>query len=178
MAENSKTRCERFVQYVLERAKIDAGFAAKLRRADNPDTAEQSWGILAQFGVNLERDNEYLPFALIGAALCRTDYDKDGASNLGSALAASFDDFDRETNPASSRLRRLLACSNIREACRILRPILSLINSKSGKQLCYANLLNDLLYFNSAGQERIKKRWAMDFYALKETATAGKDRVK
>lgn len=176
MTENSKSRCERFVRYVLERARVDTGFAAKLRRADNPDTANQSWGILAKFGVNIEKDNECLPFALIGAALCRTDYEKDGGNNLGSALAASFDDFDRENNPAASRLRRLLACDNVKEACQILRPILSLINSKTSRQLCHANLLNDLLFFNSAGQERIKKRWAMDFYAASDAGAGGKDK--
>ena len=59
-----------FVAFVLKRSQEDAGFAARLRRADNPDTEDQSWGILAAF-VNLERDAERLPYAVIGAALCR-----------------------------------------------------------------------------------------------------------
>lgn len=177
MDNNKKTRSENFVNYVLERADGDAGFAAKMRRADNPATEYQSWGLLAAFGVNLEKDNERLPFALIGAALCRSDLTKDGNCGVGAALAGSFDkeaedkksDGKNKTGdkPGEPRLRRLLACSSTEEACRILRPILRLIESREKKRLNYAGLLRDLLYFESPGQRRIKQRWAMDFYGAR-----------
>lgn len=47
------------------------------------------------------------------------------------------------------------------EACVILRPLLSLIYSR-GIRLCYARLLNELIYFGDG--EKIKAKWAVDFY--------------
>ena len=169
MENDTKTRAERFVEYVLRRSEQDTGFAARLRRADNRDTEDQSWGALAAFGVDLERDQERLPFALIGAAICRAGLEKDGEHGLGSALEACFEDSGADASErqkaGSARLRRLLACASVREACQTLRPLLQMINGKSRRSLCHAALLRDLLYFETAGAERIKKHWAMDFYA-------------
>jgi CRISPR system Cascade subunit CasB len=62
-------------------------------------------------------------------------------------------------------LRRLLACDSVPDACRILRPLLSLIESRGISGLDYAGLLNDLLWFShDDSQTRIKARWAQKFY--------------
>ena len=82
---------------------------------------------------------------------------------LGASLRSCFGDDEAQ---GSIRLRRLLACQTTEEACRILRPMLSLITAKAAKPLCFATLLEELLYFESNGQERIKMRWARDFYSL------------
>ena len=44
--------------------------------------------------------------------------------------------------------------------------MLSLITVKATKPLCFTTLLDELLYFESNGQERIKMRWTRDFYSL------------
>lgn len=169
MENDKRTHAGRFVEYVLRRSSQDRGFAASLRRADNPDTEYQSWGTLAALKVDLERDRERLPFALVGAAICRAGLEKDGSYGLGSALGACFEDAGGEAGDGekagAARLRRLLACTSVRELCQVLRPLLQMINSKSRRPLCHADLLLDLLYFESAGADNIKKRWAMDFYA-------------
>lgn len=185
MEEKKKSRGETFVEYVLARKAKDTGFAARMRRADNPDTEYQSWGTLAALGVNLERDRERIPSALIGAALCQSNLERDGDGGLGTVLAACLaDESGEETKPVDSaggkqkekpgdaRMRRVLACSSTAELCRTLRPLLKLINRKTsdkgGKNaLSHARLLTDLLYFESRDQEnmeKIKKRWAMEFY--------------
>ena len=69
MENREPTRSQRFVADILEQCARDKGFAARLRRADNPDTEPYASGILCAFGVDLERDAERRPFALIGAAL-------------------------------------------------------------------------------------------------------------
>ena len=92
MNEQQTSREERFVAFVLKRSQEDTGFAARLRRADNPDTEYQSWDTLAAFGVNLEQDAERLPFALVGAALCRIKPERDGTASLGMALRSCFED--------------------------------------------------------------------------------------
>lgn len=169
MNEQQTSREERFVAFVLKRSQEDAGFAARLRRADNPDTEYQSWDTLAAFGVNLEQDAERLPFALVGAALCRFKPEHDGTAGLGSALCSCFED---NADQGGVRLRRLLACDSPEEACHIVRPMLSLIASRTKKPLGFARLLNELLRFGGPARERIKIRWAQDFYRNQEGSGA------
>ena len=146
--ENSLSKA--FVGFVLERASAapkikDTGFVARMKRADNPDLEYQVWNILLKFNVDIEFAARRLPFC------------------LGASLRSCFGD---DEDQGSIRLRRLLACQTTEEVCRILRPMLSLITVKATKPLCFATLLDELLYFESNGQERIKMRWTRDFYSL------------
>lgn len=173
MAEKKETsRGKAFVDYVLKQAnptppKRDSGFAARMKRADNPDLEYQVWNIFLKFNVNIEYAAQRLPFGLVGAAMCRQQAEKDGTFSLGASLRSCFGD---DEDQGSMRLRRLLACQTTEEACRILRPMLSLIAAKATKPLCFARLLDELLFFENQGQERIKMRWTRDFYSLSPDA--------
>jgi CRISPR system Cascade subunit CasB len=156
------SKAERFVTYVIERINKDNGFAARLKRADNPATEYQSWELLAEFGVDLEKPWERLPYCTIGAALARAKPATDGQLSVGVAIAACFDD-GNQSDQAKARLRRLLACTTTDEACRILRPLLALMSSR-GKTPDFSELLEQLLWFSGRGQERVRTRWAQDFY--------------
>lgn len=160
MNEATTTRGTRFVERALLRCAKDTGFAARLRRADNPDTDYQSWGDLTNLGVNVEWDDDRLPHALVGAALARLKTPHDGTADIGTALRHCFD----EPKQGESRLRRLLACDRLDELCAVLRPLLRLVDGKSSAPLCHAALLDDLLRFPSEGQY-IKLRWARNFYS-------------
>lgn len=160
---SDKSRDHRFVESVIERCQIDKALAARLRRADNPATEYQSWELLGWFGVNLENDYERLPFVTVAAAIAKSKSDRNGTLTLGRAIAACYDD-GRESNQAKARLRRLLACSELSEACRILRPILTLINSKVGQPLDYVRLLRQLRFFGFESGQRTKVQWAQEFY--------------
>lgn len=151
-----------FVDYLYRRCQQDKGFAARLRRADNPATEYQCWDTLASFEVKLESAHERLPFALIAAAVARGEQKSNGTMPLGQAIAQSFAE-GRESDQAKARLRRLLACDDTEEVCRILRPLLSLIRSRVSQPLDYAALLDDLHWF-SRSTERVKARWAQQFY--------------
>lgn len=174
MSEQQKSREERFVDYVLEKTRLDTGFAARMRRADNRATAPQSWDCLAAFGVNLTRERELLPFALIGASLCRAKVKRNGETGLGRAMRLCFAE---NSDHGSLRMRRLLACDSAGEVCRILRPLLMLLAERLAAPLDYAGLLRELLLFGAPGQEdlreRIKARWAQDFYSAPSDADDG-----
>lgn len=152
------SRGKAFVEYALGRMKEDTGFGAALRRADNPATEYQAWENLVPW-CDLDKAWERLPFATIAAALARAKPERDGHQSLGRALAACYEDGNQSDN-AKSKLRRLLACDSVEEACRVLRPLLSLMASKEKAHLDHGSLLDDLLWFG----DRTKQRWAMDFF--------------
>ncbi|WP_211238838.1 type I-E CRISPR-associated protein Cse2/CasB [Guyparkeria sp. SB14A] len=156
------SRGHRFVAYLLERARNDKGLAARFRRADNPATEYQVWEVLADFGIDLEYRDQRLPFVTVGAAMMRAHAEKNGALSIGAGLAHSYPD-GKESAPARARLRRLLACDSTEEACEVLRPILTLVQSRLGARLDYARLLNELSWFHRYG-ERTRARWAQDFF--------------
>lgn len=162
MKENP--RYEKFVEWVIKKAGSDTGFRAHMARADNPDTEYQSWPYLVNFGIDLALDQQRLPYTLIGAAICKAKIERDGAYGLGKALSSCMMQSDKEESQSNPRLRRLLACSSVQETCRVLRPLLALINDKATRKLSYAQLLNDLALF-SLNDKRVKLRWARDFYS-------------
>lgn len=156
------SKAEQFVSYVIERIKQDNGFAARLKRADNPATEDQSWEFLARFGVDLEKPWQRLPYCIVGAALAKAEPEADGAFPLGTAIAESFEK-GNDSDPAKTRLRRLLACTSTEEACQVLRPLLKLMASRRVTPN-FSQVLDDLLRYVGDRQERIRARWAQDFY--------------
>ena len=169
MSDSQPTCQEPFVGYLLDHLggsprKRNTGMVARMKRADNPDTTWQAWDTLAAFGIDIERPERRLPYCLVGAAVCREDCGVDGTLGLGSALAMCFDNAEKRSTQGSLRLRRLLACSDMTELCRVLRPTLSLIASRAGGRLSYARLLNELNMFARGRREYVLARWAKDFW--------------
>lgn len=164
-------RVTRFVSMVLDRCATDKGYAASLRRADNPDTEYQSWEALAAFGVNLEKEYMRLPYATIAAAMARSKAQQNGSMSLGRAIARCYEE-GNTSDQAKAKLRRLLACEDIAETCRILRPLLTLIQSRVSTPLDYVRLLNQLQRMYWRGQQ-VKAQWAQEFYSKATEEEAG-----
>lgn len=159
-----------FVQYIIKRCQQDKGIAAVLRRADNPATEYQSWEILAGFNIELDKDWQRLPYATIAAAIAKAKPEANGNVGIGKAIASCYDD-GNSSDQAKAKLRRLLACSSTEEVCRILRPLFSLIESKSNIRLDFGSLLDQLLVFQfDERQQKIKSQWAQDFYRQRALA--------
>ena len=158
--KEKSSRGRSFVEFALQRMQDDTGFGAALRRADNPATEYQAWEHLAHW-CDLDKIWERLPFVTIAAALARAKPGRDGHQRVGQAIAACYDDGNQSDN-AKSKLRRLLACDSVAEACRVLRPLLRLMASKEKAHVDYGSLLDDLLQFGDG--ERIRQRWAIDFF--------------
>lgn len=156
------SRDERFVNAILQRCAKDKGIVARLKRADNPNTEYQSWEVLGALGIDLERDYQRLPYATVAATIAKSKASVNGKLTLGRAIAACYED-GRDSSQAKARLRRLLACDDLGEVCRILRPILTLIDSKAGQPLDFARLLRQLRNFPFHTQS-IKAQWAQEFY--------------
>lgn len=156
------SKAQRFVEQMLQRCQQDKGLAAALRRADNPATEYQSWEYLAAFEIDLTKDWQRLPYVTVAAALARAKAEKNGRLGLGGAVASCYED-GCENDQAKAKLRRLLACDSLSELCRVLRPLLSLFDSKGKGQLDYSCLLEQLQNFERQGQ-RIKAQWAQEFY--------------
>lgn len=150
-----------FSEYVIERLKQDNAFGARLKRADNPATEYQAWEYLSTW-CDLEKPWERQPFTTISAALARAKPLKDGYLGIGRSIAACYPD-GKTDDSAKSKLRRLLACDTVEEICRVIRPVLRLIQSR-GVSICYGDLLDQLLRFG----EKQKLSWATDFYGRKE----------
>lgn len=160
--EKKTGRPEAFVEFVIGLCQRDKGAAAALRRADNPATEYQSWEHLAGFNIDLENPFERIPYATIAAAISRAKVERNGSAGIGKAIAFCYEDRNK-SDQAKARLRRLLACDSVKEACRILRSLFSLIDSKAAVTLDYAKLLDQLIWFNS-NSNRVKTSWATDFY--------------
>lgn len=167
-----------FVAWLIARCQDDKGLAARLRRADNPATEYQCWETLANW-VDLEREAQRLPFATVAAAIARAKPPANGSLILGRAIARCFDE-GNQSDQAKTRLRRLLACDELAELCRVLRPMLNLVESRVTQPLDYAQLLKQLVDFGRAAAsgndtwlQRIKAQWAQDFYGQKTEAEAG-----
>lgn len=158
-----KSREQRFVEIVIERCQNDKGLAARLRRADNPAMEYQSWELLGWFGVDLEKNHERLPFVSVAAAIAKSKSERNGSLCLGQAIGQCYKDGNKD-DQAKARLRRLLACNELAEACRILRPVLTLIDSRVVQPLDYVRLLRQLRFFEYESGQRTKTQWAQEFY--------------
>jgi CRISPR system Cascade subunit CasB len=161
---------DRFVNAVFEACKKDKGLAARLRRADNPDTEYQSWEFLARFGVNLEKDWDRLSFATLAAAISKGDQKANGSVGLGKALLSCYD--GDQNGAGKARLLRLLTCDDLNELCRVLRPLLSLVASRGSAPLDYARLLRQVRWF-SADPQRVRAQWAQDYYGIPAPKSKG-----
>jgi CRISPR system Cascade subunit CasB len=170
------SRDQRFVEAILQRCLSDKGVAARLRRADNPSLEYQSWETLGALGIDLEQEHQRLPHVTVAAAIAKSKAESNGVMRLGAGIAACYGtgNGDAAHDQARARLRRLLACEDLREACRILRPILTLIDSKVGRPLDFIRLLRQLRQFGLYPQS-VKAEWAQEFYARPAKAAAKGD---
>jgi CRISPR system Cascade subunit CasB len=113
-------KAERFVQTIIRHCATNTGFAARLRRADNPDTEYHSWELLVKLGINLDKDWERLPCALIAAAVARAQLSSDGSAGLGRALR-SVAEFTYELHKAA--VEQLWAETLCPLPCRVCRTL-------------------------------------------------------
>lgn len=161
--DKPKNQQQRFVDAVLQRCQIDKGLAAQLRRADNPATEYQSWDFLARLGVDLDREYKRLPYLIVAAAIAKSKTTKNGKLGLGRAIALCYEKKGNKDEQAIARLRRLLACDDLKELCRLLRPLFALISSRVTQPLDFVTILEDLCWFQHSPQQK-KAHWAQDFY--------------
>ncbi len=156
-----------FVQYICKICEKDKGAAAALRKADLMQANATVFSTLVKFGVDITSDSEYIPYCLVSASIARSKIYENGTLSLGKALlAAEKKPSAADQEKDDSRLRRLLSCDSLKELSLVFRQIISLIQSRQKNSLDYVELLKDLYSFKyEEGRERVKKKWAMQFYS-------------
>lgn len=167
MSNNIKEegRSSKFVSFIIERIQKDKGIAAALRRADNPATEYQCWEQLAAFNIDLDKAYMRLPYTTVAAAIAKAQVVQNGTAGIGRALASCYAE-GKDNDQAKAKLRRLLACNSVEEVCRLLRPVFSLIESRSQLRLNFSQILEGLLKFHWDNRRQdIKASWAQDFYS-------------
>lgn len=155
-------RVDDFFEHV--HSKTETAMKAAFKRADNPNTEYQCWEYLPKctnYKVNFKYPKRKLPFITVFSSIAHSDRCTDGTLKFGEALLAAYD-YDRDSEPARARLRRVLACDSVEEVCAVLRSVLRFITSKD-IGISYASLLRDLRYFDNA-PKKVKARWAQQFY--------------
>jgi CRISPR system Cascade subunit CasB len=171
--KSKKDRPENFVNHVMKFCNEENKAAlAALKCADNLQKQDKSLSYLATFYIDFDNQNEYLPYATIAAAIAKADAKQNGHVGIGRAIARCYEtvagsDNKKEVDPqAKTKIRRLLACDSTEEACRVLRPLFSLIDAKGlAKTIDYISLLRALEGFHiDWRREKIKQDWARDFY--------------
>ena len=171
--KSKKDRPENFVNHVMDFCnKENKAALAALKCANNLQKQDKSLPYLATFYIDFDNQNEFQPYATIASAIAKADARQNGYVGIGRAIARCYDtvassDNKKEVDPqAKTKIRRLLACDSTDEACRVLRPLFSLIDAKGlAKTIDYISLLRDLEGFHiDWRQEQIKQHWARDFY--------------
>lgn len=164
----SPSKTEAFVTYLSNALTKDKGLAARVRKADNPATEHLCWELLAKFNIDLEKPYQRSPYSLVAAAMAKSRTMKQGSISLGAGLRIVYREAEaRPSEPAAqalARLRRILSCSSTEELCRVLRPVLTLINSRLNGELDYTRLLNQLLRFHF-DPNAVQAQIAQDFYS-------------
>lgn len=153
-------RDERFMHHAIACCQQSKSWAARLRRADNPVSEHHVWDLLIAFNIDL--GEERLPYLTLVAAMAKAKATRNGSLPFGRAIAACYDE-GSDSEQAKTRLRRVLACTDEPELCRIVRPVLALINSRVSEPLDYVRLLRQMRVF-ALDAQRIKAQWAQEFY--------------
>lgn len=154
---------EAFFSYVVEKMSWDKQFISIMRNADTPDANTEAWKYLIRW-CHSEDDSHIEILTLITASICRTGLTSDGKSRLGSAINR----IDLSSHKDSAKLKKLLACDNVSEVCKNLRPILKSVE-RHNIRLSYITLMDQLLYFNRYPDKQ-KKSWAIDYYRARFSA--------
>lgn len=161
MNEKEKNRFSFFVDFVISRVKTDTGYAAALRRADNPSTAPMAWEYLVPW-CDISIDRERMAFSIVAAAIARQKPDSDGSADMGQLLRSIVISGDDDSE--KRRLQRLLACDSTLDICEVIRPILKYVQGKAAMAIDYSRLLEDLLFWD----ERKRLSWARSFFHGKQ----------
>ena len=172
---DGKNKEERFINQIIER-RCDIAYISALKRADNPNhqMAFDASKILCRW-VNLNDENEYIPYSIIGASVARRKPEFDGHLGLGEAIDRCYNNNDVEkSNPSETKLK-LLMCNSTKKVCLMLRQPLEIINSRD-VPLNYGRLLNQLVWFRKNG-DYYKRLWTTEFYGKKYDESEGNEDV-
>lgn len=137
---------------------------AMFRRADVDALNHQSWAFLLRNGIDIESADERDAASLIVASIARSKGCKNGSKSFPQALAACYPD-GNSSDAAAMKMRRVCSCDSVQELVDVLRPVLRLIDSRTGG-VDYAELYWGLRRYKiDARRQEIQARWMKAFYS-------------
>lgn len=162
---SQKERNKSFVDFICKQCSSDKGIAAHFRRADTTSCDPDVLSTLVRFGLDITKDSEFIPYNLVVASIARGKIYETGENSFVQLLSQVEKTNSEKGERDDSRLRRLLACENLKDLALIFRQVMSLIQSRSSSPINYSELLDDLCSFTyEEGRARVKRKWAVQFY--------------
>ena len=160
-------RAERFLSR-LESLKENRGAMADIRRGFSRTSGYRAWPWIAAW-CNLDNDRDRGITQYVAAAYATHPLNiADGnlgtvfrgiafGSGAGKSALASFD----------SLFRRFLACHSALEVCRLLPGLIRAAKAR-GIPVNYRELYKNLYYWSGKGIERVRARWAREYWGRQE----------
>lgn len=142
----------------LTKFREDRGALANLRCALRPALKSRAWPVLSRV-TGLDTPMLIVYETVVGLWASDPDNHSDNAGNFGATcqtLRGDHESFD-------VRFRRLLDCETRDELCERIAPIVLAAQAK-GVPVDYNRLFDDLKYFGGNGCDRVRIRWASDYY--------------
>ena len=148
--------CESFVAFLQKRSE-DRRFMADLKYAASAATEHRAYEHVVPWCKDMDhpggRSRRIILTVSAGFALCGSSFPN--SKNLGSVLrkiAGDLPTFD-------ARFRRILACTDVREACGHIFPVLKTAATKH-IPVDFAQLYMDMTYWG----ENVRIRWATSYW--------------
>lgn len=156
----------------LEKSFVDAVYKAvtskaqkaMFKRADSEALNYQSWAFLLRNGIDIENADDRDIASLIIASIARSKSDKNGSKPFPRALATCYPD-GNASDAAVIKMRRVCSCDSVQELVDVLRPVLRLIENRTGG-IDYVELYWGLRRYKFDDRRQdIQARWMKAFYS-------------
>jgi CRISPR system Cascade subunit CasB len=154
-----------FVEYLLKIIKDNKKARSTFRSSIIQNQEYKAWEYLSSFNIDITKKYQRIPAIFIGYAISlNDDIEKNGSANFGKALRSCYLD-GSNSDPAKSKLKRILSATSTEEVCLIMRPLLNFFYNKDVKNIDYKQLMSDIKSFNfEDSAQRTKLRWTKSFF--------------
>lgn len=153
-----------YVNYVFRNRENDSAFRAAMKNATKENLEWKAWPYIEKFlHEDLKNDKKRHIYALVGEAVAKSGRKGNGALSFGRAMRVA-ESSNGKGDSYSLRMCRILSFDNLDDLLDVFRESLTFLDSRN-VSLDYSAVLDDLLQARFENNyERIKARWASDYF--------------